>query len=189
MNLEKYLKDSLTWDEYISHIKNTIESGDKSDDKYQYYSLNLARTERLLKKTELNNEQKEKLSKLKKEIILIAISEGWCGDAAQILPVVETLVKESDKLSSVVVLRDSNDLIDSYLTNGGKAVPIIIGVDKNTKEEIFKWGPRPLWATPILKEYKANKINHEQFGLELQKRYNKDKGNSIINELLEKLLE
>ena len=189
MNLEKYLNESLSWEQYMAHIKDVVENGNKEDDKYQYYPLNLTRIERLLKKIELNDAQKEKLAKLDKEITLVEITEGWCGDAAQILPVVENLVQASDKLTSAVVLRDSNDLIDSYLTNGGKSIPIIVGVDKNTKEEVFKWGPRPEWAADILKDYKAGKTTHDEFVVELQKKYNKDKGEAIINELLNMIID
>ena len=184
MNLEKYLNDSLSWEQYVAHIKDVIENGDKEKDTYEYYPLNLTRIERLLKKIELSDAQKEKLATLDREVILVEITEGWCGDASQILPVVENIVEESDKLTSRIVLRDSNDLIENYLTNGGKAIPIIVGVDKETKEELFKWGPRPEWAADILKDYKSNKIDHDEFVIELQKKYNKDKGNAIIEELL-----
>ncbi|MCK0205775.1 thioredoxin family protein [Ornithobacterium rhinotracheale] len=187
MNVENYLNQSLTWEEYIAHINDVIANGDQSDDKYQYYDLNLKRIERLLKKTTLSPEQEERVKKLDKKVILFAITEGWCGDAAQILPVVEVLANQSPKLDTAFILRDSSDYIEHHLTNGGKSIPIVVGVDAETKEEIFVWGPRPEWAKTLLAEYRAGKMNHDEFVIELQKSYNKDKGNAIINEFLDLL--
>lgn len=187
MNLENVLKNALSWEKYLNHIKDVIQNSSANQATQKYYPLNLARIERLLKKIKLTEEQSKRLNALDRDVILIEITEGWCGDAAQILPVVQKMVEENDKLSSVVVLRDSNSFINNYLTNGGKAIPIIVGVDKNTLEELFVWGPRPHWAHEILKAYKSGKISHEEFGLELQKMYNKDKGNTIIDEILNKL--
>lgn len=59
--VENYLNQSLTWEEYIAHINDVIANGDQSDDKYQYYDLNLKRIERLLKKTTLSPEQEERV--------------------------------------------------------------------------------------------------------------------------------
>lgn len=185
MNLKKYVDSGLTWGEYVAHMQEVIENGDKENDKYQYYSLNLTRMERLAKKIKLTDEQQARLSKLGKDISLIMITEGWCGDASQILPVVHKLVEKSEKVDDVVNLRDSSDLIDKYLTNGGKSIPIIVGVDAHTHEELFKWGPRPAWGADYLKRYKSGEINHDEFVIELQKKYNKDKGQTILNEFLD----
>jgi hypothetical protein len=44
---------------------------------------------------------------LKNEYIWMVISEGWCGDGAQLIPVFDKMVAESDgKIDMKIVLRD-----------------------------------------------------------------------------------
>jgi thioredoxin-like negative regulator of GroEL len=40
----------------------------------------------------------------------MVISEGWCGDGAQLIPVFDKMVAESDgKIDMKIVLRDENE--------------------------------------------------------------------------------
>src|SRR5215217_2298139 len=74
------------------------------------------------------NEQSESLTHYTR----LVISEGWCGDAAQILPILNKMALASDKKIDLrIVLRDENDeLMSQYLTNGGKAIPKVIVICK-----------------------------------------------------------
>ena len=67
----------------------------------------------------------------------MVISEGWCGDAAQILPVINKMALVSNKIEFRIVLRDENPaLMDAFLTNGGKAIPKVIMIDNESGEVI-----------------------------------------------------
>jgi hypothetical protein len=46
---------------------------------------------------------------LKSEYIWLVISEGWCGDAAQLLPIINKMAVESGKIDLRIVLRDENE--------------------------------------------------------------------------------
>src|SRR5215210_566608 len=75
----------------------------------------------------------------------IVLTEGWCRDAAQIVPVLHALAKLNSNIELRLLLRDDNlDLMDQYLTNGkSRSIPRLIAVDSDVKEELFNWGASP----------------------------------------------
>lgn len=184
MNLIEYFNNGVDFNTYVTDIEDIVNKGDKNDNMYQYYSLNLQRINRLSKKVQLSQEQITKLEKVDKNFKLIVITEGWCGDAAQIIPVIQKIQEQTNSVETKMVYRDQNlDLMNQYLTNGSMSIPIVVGVNE-AGEEAFRWGPRPAWAADFLQQYKSGELTKEEFLLNLQKTYNKDKGKSIIDELL-----
>lgn len=74
---------------------------------------------------------------------LLVLSEDWCGDAVNTVPVVAKLVERAPNLDLRVLGRDDNpDLMSAHLTNGTRSIPVIIALDE-TFEERGWWGPRP----------------------------------------------
>ncbi|KYG91277.1 thioredoxin family protein [Metasolibacillus sp. FSL H7-0170] len=72
---------------------------------------------------------------------ILAITEDWCGDAMLNNPIVRK-VAEAAGIEMRATLRDADtDLIDKYLTNGGRAIPIYLLLNE-AGEVIGKWGPR-----------------------------------------------
>lgn len=186
MELKEYIDKGISFDEYKNDIQKVIDKGEGGN-LAEYYPLNLQRMQRLEKKLSLTESQIEEIKKIDKDITFLIITEGWCGDASQILPVVEKMVEQGSNLKEKIVYRDENqDLMNQYLTNGGQSIPIIVAVDKDNKP-LFHWGPRPQFGMEILKDYKSGKLTKDEFAIALQKAYNQDKGESIANELIEKI--
>jgi hypothetical protein len=162
----------------------------QSEDLTHYSSLNETRMNRLDKTIKISDDILLKLQSLKNESIWLVISEGWCGDAAQLLPIFNKMVEVSAKIEMKIVFRDENkELMNLYLTNGAKAIPKLIILDKNTLNVEANWGPRPKGAIELIQNYK------EKFGAidetakaELQLWYLHDKGFSTQNEVTELLL-
>ena len=97
------------------------------------------------------NDEFIELLKEKKPKIL-AITEDWCGDAMLNNPIIRRVAEAAD-LDMRAVLRDADtDLIDRYLTNGGRAIPIYVLLDE-AGQVVGKWGPR----APELQENVMNK--------------------------------
>ena len=70
------------------------------------------------------------MSQLKDNFTLLVLAEGWCGDAAQILPVINKIAEYSSLIDLKVVCRDENpELMDQFLTNGSKSIPKVIIID------------------------------------------------------------
>jgi thiol-disulfide isomerase/thioredoxin len=115
------------------------------------------------------------------------ITESWCGDAAQSLPVFARLAETLPEVKINIVLRDENpELIDAFLTNGGRSIPKVLFTNE-TGEIIHHWGPRPQVLQQLfLKEHNAG-IPHEQSVLMLQEWYNNDKGQHVSQEVAQLL--
>ncbi|WP_153731614.1 thioredoxin family protein [Sporosarcina obsidiansis] len=79
---------------------------------------------------------------------VLVITEDWCGDAMLNNPILRRIA-EAANIEVRAVLRDENlDLIDRYLTNGGRSIPVYLLLNSDG-ELLAKWGPR----APILQEY------------------------------------
>ena len=140
-------------------------------------------TEERVYYTALNQKRYKRLDKT------IEIPESWCGDAAQIVPVVHKIAELNPKITMKLVFRDENEeLMNLFLTNGGKAIPIVVFLDLEDKV-LAHWGSRPSVATKMVEEEKAKngKLSPE-FKEELQRWYNQDKGATIVDDF-KKILE
>ncbi|SHG88205.1 Thioredoxin [Flavobacterium micromati] len=168
-------------------LENKSTGHEQSDDLTHYSSLNETRMNRLDKTITISDENKQKLSRLKGEYIWLVISEGWCGDAAQLLPIVEKMAIESGKIELRIVLRDENeDFMKLFLTNKSKSIPIVVIIDKVTGSVLGKWGPRPKGATELIENYKKEfGVIDETIKTNLQMWYLYDKGVSTQNEIID----
>lgn len=77
----------------------------------------------------------EAFTALPRTLKVVAIAEDWCSDVVANLPILGKLAELSGKLDVRVVLRDSTDLIDSYLTQGAfRSIPVFIFMDDAYRE-------------------------------------------------------
>ena len=190
--IKRALENSFSFADYRKKVTGLIAEGKstghtQSEDLLKYSELNETRMNRLEKTIEVTPETKAKLQNLDKKYIWLVLSEGWCGDAAQIVPVIHKMAEVTDKVELKIALRDDNDaLMQHFLTNGGKAIPKLIVLDAETLEVVLDWGPRPHGAKKLILDYKAaHGVVDEPAKIELQKWYLHDKGISIQNEIVE----
>lgn len=187
----KSLHNVLSYLEYRNLISNLLKQGRstgevQSDEILHYSKLNDTRMNRLDKNMMLDVEVAEKLISLKAKYDWIVLSEGWCGDAAQILPILNKMAEATDAISLKIVLRDENeDLMNQFLTNGAKSIPKLIIVNRETNQIINSWGPRPQTAIDLVLNYKKEfGVIDETLKTNLQKWYLDDKGISIQKEII-----
>jgi hypothetical protein len=189
----KALFKSHSYAEYRKLVTDLLSEGkstgaEQSESLTHYTSLNEARMNRLEKTIKISEETITKLQHLDNHYIWLVISEGWCGDAAQILPILHKMANESDKKVDLrIVLRDENDdLMSHYLTNGGRAIPKVIVICKEAGIVRADWGPRPKGATELMTNYKRDfGVIDEKIKTDLQLWYLADKGLSVQQELVE----
>ena len=119
----------------------------------------------------------------------IIITEPWCGDAAHSVPMLAKMASKNPNIRVDIQLRDSAPfLIDSYLTNGGKSIPILV-IRNGQGQDLAVWGPRPQACQELFLKMKAQGADFSEIKEEIQKWYNADKGTEIqkeIQALLEK---
>ena len=193
--IENSLSQSHSYVDYRNYIIDILKEG-KSTGKEQsealthYSELNEARMNRLEKTVKISTEIIQKLNQLNGDYIWLVISEGWCGDAAQILPVIYKMAELSERIDLKIVFRDENeDLMNLFLTNGTKSIPKLIILDKNTLEVLSDFGPRPIGAKQLILDYKAKHgIVDETAKTNLQLWYLHDKGLSTQKGILDLML-
>ena len=188
MDIKSFWDNAVSYTEYLTNAGERLGNPkDTQEAEYaEYYRLGIQRMNRMWEKYHPNSEQVETLAKKKFNGKILIISEAWCGDASQVIPVV---VKFFEQFEVKISYRDQEpSLIDSYLTNGGKSIPIVIFLDEDFNE-IAHWGPRPKHGTELLNKHKANpeEFPKEKFYVELQTYYAKNRGFDTIEELLELL--
>ncbi|MEC7265678.1 MAG: thioredoxin family protein [Bacteroidota bacterium] len=173
--------------DYALHGKTTGEI--QSEPRINFTQLNDRRMTRWDKTFKLPEEALQKLSKLNRELIFLAITESWCGDAAASLPIVNKIAESSSKISLKVVLRDEYpDLMDAFLTHGSRSIPKVIVLDNHNQTIVGEWGPRPQGAAQMVEDCKKEHGElTDACKQELQVWYNKDKGEEILSELLQLL--
>ncbi|SDX69155.1 Thiol-disulfide isomerase or thioredoxin [Lutibacter oricola] len=176
----KLIKDLLAEEKSTGNIQN--------DDMLNYSLLNDKRMDRLDKKLKISEETVLVTKNLKKNVTFLTIAEGWCGDAAQVLPMVNKIAETSTNISLKLVLRDENEaLMNRFLTNGGQAIPKIIVIDEENNV-IDSFGPRPSTATKMVADYKNEHGSLDaEFKKNLQLWYNKDKGANTEKDIVELL--
>ena len=188
--IEKALQNSFSYLSYRNHVSELIKEGkstghSQTEDLLHYSELNETRLKRLDKTIKVTPEIESQLGNLPKNYTWLVIAEGWCGDAAQLLPIINKMAEVSEYIDLKIVLRDDNDaLMSLFLTNGGKAIPKLIILDAENNEVIADWGPRPEGAKKLIIDYKtANGVVDETAKIELQKWYLQDKGITTQNEI------
>ena len=150
-----------------------------------YTKLNHRRMKRLDKTLKISEELKDKIAKYSKNVTWLVLTETWCGDAAQTMPMIQKFADHNPGIKFKVLLRDEHlEIMDQFLYNGGRSIPKLIAFDTDTNEVIGDWGPRPSEATKMVNDYKAahGKLTSE-FKEDLQVWYNKDKGANTAEDL------
>ena len=188
--LENALKNSISYQDYRNLIHQLLAEEKstgpiQSEELTNYSLLNEARMKRLDKTIEIEDEIIAEFQKIDETQKWLVITESWCGDAAQNLPIIHKLAELNDKIELKLVLRDENlELMDLFLTNKSRSIPKVIILD-NELNVLNTWGPRPSFATKMVHEYKEkNGSLDAHFKQDLQVWYNKDKGKNVQEDFI-----
>ncbi|SFG60378.1 thioredoxin family protein [Pedobacter insulae] len=186
--------EGLTYVQFRELVGELLAAGkttglDNSEDMLHYTKLNVQRMKRIEKTTVLSDEVLAEIERIEQPYHFLVITEGWCGDGAQIVPVINEIVsKAPEKFSLRLVLRDQNiPLIDAHLTNGGRAIPVLLVLNEDKELILPKWGPRPAVLQVLLAGWKATYTDFVQIEELLHGWYAKDKTQETQRELAELL--
>jgi len=185
----KPIARSFTYEAFVNKIetKNISDSSVQLDTEakklHTYTRLNLQRMKRVEKTFKVSDELRRLLSSIKTEQNWVVITEGWCGDSAQNLPAIAEVAKINPLIELQIIERDDNlNIMDLYLTNGTRSIPILLSFDKNGNE-IFRWGPRPKEAQQLVTRLKSEGMEHDAFVEQLHLWYARNKGVALEGEL------
>ena len=187
----EYVERAMTYQSYRKLVQELYDHGKATGENHSeamlhYTKMSLARMNRLDKKLSIIPEVQATISQLTTPMTWLSITEGWCGDAGQILPAIEKMAALNPNIEHLVILRDEHlPLMDAFLTNGSRSIPKIIVAKKPDYEVVCTWGPRPSEAQALFlknkneAEKEADPTQKKQLkelaSIELQKWYATDK--------------
>ncbi len=186
--MKTYLENSMTYAEYIKLIDDLLMDGkttgtNHSEAMFNYGKLNRQRMHRLEKTVSINENLKKSAQNNSRRMIWLIVTEGWCGDAAQNIPIIEKIAAAGANIETRYVLRDENlELIDAYLTDNARSIPKLIAFDADSLEVIGTWGPRPQIAMDYYHDLKNQHLEKPEIMEKLQRWYLADKNQAIQTE-------
>ncbi|CAN5691037.1 hypothetical protein BH23GEM11_BH23GEM11_05190 [soil metagenome] len=143
---------------------------------------NRAQWESFARRAPLIVEAAAPLGRVENCLRLLVLTDDWCGDAVNTLPVIARMVESARNVELRVVPRDAfPEVRDRHLTNGSQSIPIVILLD-DQGEALGAWGPRP----KILQELFNREIRalpKEARYLEIRRWYARDRGVSTAKEI------
>ncbi|MGJ3235639.1 thioredoxin family protein [Marivirga sp.] len=162
--------------------ENKTTGPNHSEAMINYTFMNDRRMDRWDKKIVVNPDLIEKVKELPKMNWMV-ITEAWCGDAAQNIPFIAKLAKDNPNIDLRFIMRDENpDIMDNYLTNGARSIPILIMMDQDFND-LAVWGPRPEPVQKMIMEAKNKPdLDQSKFIESIHKWYAVDKNQTITQE-------
>ena len=192
--VQKGISKAMSYRDYRILVDNLSVEGrstgpEQTETLTNYTVLNQRRMKRLDKTLKITEEAVKKINDFDKKVTWLVLTESWCGDAAQTMPMMNKVAEHNDNISFKVILRDENlDVMNRFLTNNTMSIPKLVMVEDATGEILGDWGSRPKIASQMVIDYKnEHGMLTLEFKEDLQIWYNKDKGQSTLRDLMELL--
>lgn len=149
----------------------------------RYATKNLDGFKGLYEKVKIPHDIEEAATNFRGRVRVIVIGADWCGDVVANLPAMAKLAALNPNIDLRIVDRDRHpELMDHFLTNGGKAIPKVIVCNSNmTNHET--WGPRPAECQQIMTEGKASETPMEEIRPKIRDWYMNDKSQSVLRDI------
>jgi len=185
---QEHLAKAITYTQYRELIdkllaENKTSGTNHSEEMVEYTRMNMHRMRRVEKTTVLDDEMIQLLLSVQTKMVWVVLTEAWCGDAAQNVPAIVKMADASPLIDIKLLLRDENlDVIDHYLTDGGRSIPKLIALKADTLEELGTWGPRPEPAQKLFLDMKAQNVPFKEFAEKLHGWYAKDHSHTLQHE-------
>lgn len=188
------LKHAISYQDYRNLVKELVAEEsttgiEKTEDLVNYTMLNDRRMKRWDKTLKISEDISERVSNFSGAVTWLVITESWCGDAAHVIPVLNKIADLSPSIDLKLVFRDENlELMDQFLTNGGRSIAKLIMINTATGDVLNTFGPRPTEATKLVNNYKeAHGTITPEFKQDLQAWYNTNKGQNVMTDILKML--
>ncbi len=148
-----------------------------------YTKLNLHRSQRIGRTYKISDRLSTLLDLIDTPQIWMVLTEPWCGDSAQCLPYLAAMAGRNPRIDLRILQRDDNlDVMDLYLTNGGRSIPKLVVFDTDGNE-LWGWGPRPAAAQEVFDQAKTEGLEKPALLERLHLWYGRDRGRSVEAEI------
>jgi hypothetical protein len=185
------MTNTLDTEEYLDLVNRIVAKDKASIEKYasigqEYLFNNSKYFEEVYSFVSLNKKVYNYLGEINQKLNWVLITEPWCGDASFSTPYIMMLAQSNELISLKIALRDDNeDLINQYLTNGGKSIPILVCFDEQNNF-LFKWGPRPAICQELVNSFPKEFELKDKIE-KIYSWYKEDKGEQVQLEIFELL--
>lgn len=174
---------AISYTQYFQLLEDLNKEGKttgelQTPDRLEHAKLNISRMKRIHQQYEPAVELLEDLNGIKNGIKFLFIVEGWCGDAAQQVPALEKIVNKMGWESRYILRDEHEEIMNLFLTNGGKSIPVVIALDEYNNVLGKHWGPRPAELQKLVLVWKEE-MDHEAWHKLLHSWYAKDKAKTV----------
>lgn len=90
----------------------------------------------------------------------LILAADWCGDVVRNVPVLFKALEETGMPVEVMIMEQFTELMDRFLTMGGRAIPVAIFADTGGYV-LGQWGPRPKHVQAIMTQFKKDNPDRE----------------------------
>ncbi len=182
-------REGLSYGEFMQEVRRALENTDTAllDDQeialHEYTRLNVHRSERIERSWSMPGELRDLVQAMDTPQTWMVLTEGWCGDSAQILPYLAAVAAENPRIDFRILHRDDHpDIMDRYLTNGTRSIPKLVIFDAHGSE-CATWGPRPSTAAQLIRDLKEEGMPRAEMYERLHLWYGRNRGEEISTEL------
>lgn len=184
-----HLEAAVSYETYRREMKRKAETEDpdalsERDQKYlDYITLNDRRTDRVHEEYRPSDRLRALVEEIERPQTWLVITEDWCGDSAQVLPIIAEAAELNGAIDLRILPRDEHlELMDEYRTDGKRAIPKLVALDEDGTE-LFTYGPRPTPAAELFERRVEEGTPKKEVYRELQQWYNGDRGAAVDEEL------
>ncbi len=122
---------------------------------------------------------------LGRELKLLVLTEDWCGDAANTVPMIARFAELAPRIEMRLLKRDEHlELIDLYRSGESRSIPLAVVLDA-AFIPVGRWGPRPRELQQfVIREKRACIRPNADIYRDVRGWYARDRGATTLRELL-----
>jgi hypothetical protein len=139
-----------------TNLKDKFNTGLKPQEFIEAMSVNKAKFLDWYEQFTWDNKDDEEFFlslKDREDVHCLILAADWCGDVIRNVPVVFRALEVTGISTEVLIMEENLDVMDQFLTMGGRAIPIVLFVDKNGLV-LGQWGPRPQHVQEVMVQFK-----------------------------------
>lgn len=90
----------------------------------------------------------------------LILCTDWCPDVMWNVPVLFRIMEQSGIPVEALIMEEHLDTMDLFLTDGGRAQPVAIFVDRGGNV-LGRWGARPAYIQQVMDDFKASRPDRQ----------------------------
>jgi hypothetical protein len=102
----------------------------------------------------------EEISVNRDDLRCLILMADWCGDVVRNVPVLFHALETAQIPVEVLIMEQNLDVMDQFLTMGGRSIPIAIFTD-TAGFILGQWGPRPSYVQEPMVRFKQENPDKE----------------------------